>query len=495
MSDDVRTKNSFRPLPSLALAALAAWVGERHEVAAVDLNMAAYEAPGRMAGASELAVEMDRAIRTARYDWLCLSSMFAYNVRWLQDAITQSKRYHPEARIVMGGGLATLFPEEAHRLGVDNLICGEGEVRLGHLIDGKSYGRTDWTIVDLGALPPPAWGLLDVKGCWARGADRTLPIEASRGCPYNCSYCTVTGTWGPRVRYKDIDQVLHEIELAVDVHGAEKLHFVDDNLAFDRRWFKGFLRAFIGRGIKVQLDASNFSVIHLDEELAGLLVKAGFERVCVAVESGSRVIQERIRKRIDLACIEGRVRMLQRAGLWVHLCWMVGFPGETREQILETLALVERLRAESNQILTVVPYPGTDLHSEAKAAGMLVGDIPLDRLDCRQAELLVNQEWDYPWLRDVVYDTNIGVNFLGNACLARRDPRFVKFLDDLLLRLPEHLVARLLAGWLHEGPARDSHWKKLAEAVSSSAEGPFRKYLDSGHPAMCVFEKWQEAQS
>lgn len=488
---DFRTTNSFRPLPSLALAALGSWLGRRHEVQAVDLNMSVYEKPGAPVNTAKLPAELERVIRESEYDVLGISAMFAYNIRWVRDAINLSNKYHANKSIAVGGGLATLFPEEIDKLHVWPIV-GEGEAAFSSWMDWGVYSHQD-TIRDLGNLFPPDWNLLDVRGCFLRGADRTLPIEASRGCPYNCSYCTVTPTWGARVRYKRVQQVMDEIRLAIRL-GAERVHFVDDNLAFDRKWFKEFLEAFIFANLPVKLDASNFAAAHLDPEIVKLMVRAGFARVCVAVESGSPEILKKIRKKVDLTSIEEKVRMMQGAGLWVHLCWMVGFPGETRAQIGETLALVRKLRAESNQILTVVPYPGTDLYAEAKAAGMLAAEVPLDRLDCRQSELLVNQEWDYGWLRDVVYDTNIEVNFMKNVCLGKLDSRFMVFLDDLLVRLPGHLVARLLAGWLHGDDAqREVHWKYLAEKLPTMEAEPFKRYLVEDHPAMVAFRAWRPA--
>jgi anaerobic magnesium-protoporphyrin IX monomethyl ester cyclase len=494
--ENPRTHNSYRPMPSLALATLSAFLKTYGptslEIEAQDLNMWAC---GRHDGQyvihqSNLRELLAHILEFTPYDVLGISSMFSYNYRWLKDAVRLSWQHSPKSRIIQGG--AGIVRDHDHNIHVNATLSGEGEIALlGALQDADTtlFARTLGLDKNLEALPIPDWDALRVDGFFANGADRVLPIEASRGCPYNCSYCTVTGTWGAKVRYKSVSQLLREITALVSRYGVEKLHFVDDNLAFDRKWFVEFLERFATSGIPVQLDASNFSIKHLDSHIARLLVMCGFKRVCVAIESGSLDVQAATGKRLKLDEVPKMIRMLKNSGLQVHLCWMLEFPGETIGQIETTLDLAKQLGAESNQFLTVTPLPGTRMWQEAKDSGMLADDLSVDSLDCRGARAFKNQEWDYDWLEERIYDANIQMNFLENPLLTHDPEAFKAMLEGVLASHPGHVVAKILLGWLNTGVARNKLWVEANNDLQGEGGKVFKKHLGIKHPALDGFKK------
>ena len=499
---DLRARGTFRPMPSLALASLAGWIErwKTHDiqVQAQDVNLAAYTMPGQPADTGLLPGALEAAVRDHEYDVLGLSVPFVFNIRWLRDAVKLSHKFHPEAGIIAGGGLPTLMPKHCLEAGVDRVVVGEGEELF--LAALEAVGDTTRIIASkcrthMSLLALPAWNLLDVNSCFDRSGERLLPIETSRGCPHNCSFCTVTSVWGPSVRYKPAGHVVGEIDSLISKYDIEKLWFVDDNMTFKRDWAVLFLNMLADAKFPVSIDASNFSVKHLDEELIDLLAKAGFTRISVAIESGSPVIQQQVNKRLDLEQAVRVTSMIKKRGLAVHLCWMVGFPGETVDQLQETYALVRRLRAESNQFCAVVPFPGTRLHADAQAAGFLPPDDGnLDKYSCSGAELLQNQEWTYDQLRSMTYDVNIDVNFLNNPQLETESGRakFLMYLEALLLRLPDHVIALVLAGYLRglasDQELRARHYATAIQALKDpSVAATFGKYIKSGHPALDDF--------
>lgn len=481
---DPRHRNSYRPMPSLALAALSAYFkahGPRDwEIEAVDLNLAAYKSGETSVVAIEPS-ELRDLIRDSRYDALGISAPFATSGRWVREAVRASRAYHPKAQIQVGGAYAQTMMSDplwtAETLPA-RIVFGEGEQGL---VDWFALGHRATTNPDLYALPIPDWSALNVESAFDLGCPRVLPIEASRGCPYSCSYCTVSDVWGKRVGYKSVDQVLAEMAADAMVHGAEAVHFVDDNLSFDLDWFKKFLRAYIktlSNGFAMGLDASNFSLRHLDAEAAKLMRFAGFERISVAIESGSEKIQKQyVGKRVDLKKAPEQIDMLKEAGLKVHACWMLGFPGETKAQIEETLALAAKIGADSNQFLTVTPYPGTKLYEDAGRWGILRPDFSLDSLQCRSSRAFINQEWDYDWLETRIYDANIAINFM------ERPAPSLGSLDAVLASHPEHVIALVLRGRYEEAQA----------ALSKPENRFFNRYLDkyrTTSPAVNAFNLW-----
>lgn len=527
--ENFRTKAPFRPVPSLALAALAAFV-ERYRsfdyrLRTVDLNLEAYTQPGVPIDTSAYPGLLRRTLEEAPYDVLALSTMFIFNIRWVEEAVALSRRIRPQAKIILGGGLATLFPELClQRFDIDDVVIGEGEATFLHLLNEYNrhsdpafrdrfpfggYARRGAAGVEIvpsagfldpADLPVPDWPALGVERYFANSGDRLLPIEGSRGCPYNCTYCCTYLSWGKKVRYKGVDQLLAEMREIRRQCPVEVLHFNDDNLGFRKAWLMEFLQRASGEAFDFKFSASNFSVKHLDAEVIDLLARVygPGQFIGVAVETGSPLMQKRIQKYLDFDQIRQVVRMMKEKRLHVHLHWMVGFPNETIEQIRETFAFARELRAHSNQFLTVTPYPGTKLFEEARLAGLLqVPEDDFDNYDNRRSEYLKSSHWDYPQLQAMIYDANIEINFLNHPQLDDEEgrPQFLAYLLDLLKRLPEHIVAVLLVGHLLRRMGQtaegDSYFERARGlfAVTQLCR-TFAKYLEWDYPGIRDFRQY-----
>ncbi|MCK4339987.1 MAG: B12-binding domain-containing radical SAM protein [Candidatus Cloacimonetes bacterium] len=525
-----RTKAPFRPVPSLALAALCAFLDKHktydYKVKAVDINIEAYTKPGVSIDTSVYLGLLEDYIKNNDYDVLAISAMFVFNIKWVDMAVRLSRKYHPRAKIIVGGGYPTLFPQrciEEH--GVDEVVIGEGEAVFLHILNSynnhqdaefskrfifEGYGMRTTSGIKIiqkkhnfligEELLAPTWDYFDIDKYFKNSGDRMLPIEASRGCPYNCTYCCTYLSWGRKVRYKPIDNMIDEVALIYEKYKPELLHFVDDNFSFSRQWFTDFLRRMSGLKLPVKIDASNFSVKHIDEKLINLLVKAGINRVSLAVESGSEEIQRRVNKNLKFDHVREVVKMIKSKNLQVHLCWMLGFPGETFEQINSTFNFARELRAHSNQFLTVLPYPGTKLFEEAKSLGVLVfKEDQLDKFDNRKCDYLKSDEWDYKQLQEMIYDVNIELNFLNNPFLGTPHGRkdMLKFLEGLLLRLPEHIIANIIAGYIYKKENKtieyNQHYQCAVELFKDKAlQDVFSKYLSWDYPIIEDFNRYIE---
>ena len=479
-SIDFRGTSSFRPVPSLALASLAGFV-KRYaadwEVEAVDINTEGYEEPGMPIRTDDFSSCMEHWIKWTDYDVLGISAMFAYNERWVADAMRLSERYHPNAKTFVGGGYPTMFMKECHDKFLPTAsVSGEGEVPLLSLlgIDTSFFGLE--TGFDLAYLSVPDWKALDVATYFRRSGSQSLPIEVSRGCPYNCSYCTVTKVWGAKIRYKPVENVINEIKAARDL-GATSVHFVDDNLTFDKEWAMNLFHRLLLVPHAPTITASNFSVKHLDPMIIDALIGCGLKTFNVAVETGCPEMQKKINKRLDFDQVRHVVQMLKDRDVHVHLCWMLGFPGETRKQLDMTFALARELRAHSNQFLTVLPYPGTKLYEDAKRDGLLNFDGNLDNFDCRGGDYVRSDEWTHEQLQGMIYDANIEINFINNPRLDDPAGRkvFKAYLLGLVKRLPEHVIAHLLLADL----GVEEH-RKIAEDLMKREDLKliFQKYVD-----------------
>ncbi len=530
--ENFRTKAPFRPVPSLALATLAAFFekykSRDYQLKVIDVNLEAYTKPGIPIDTSVYLDLLSDIIKNHEYDVLGLSTLFVFNIRWVASAAALSRKFHPDAKIILGGGYPTLFPEHALKYHpIDDVVMGEGESTFLHLVNrynnyhdsefekrfpfqgyasrgenGQVIKKTTSQYMDLTALPVPAWHMLDVDKYFERSGDRLLPIEGSRGCPYGCTFCATSISWGKKVRYKDIDQLLAEMRETRRRHRVEILHFNDDNLGFRKEWLVEFLERCTAENFDFKFSASNFSAKHLDAEVIDLLRKTygPGQFVGVAVETGCPTMQKRINKNLDFDKVREVVRLMKEKKLHVHLHWMVGFPGETIEQIRRTFALAQELRAHSNQFLTVTPYPGTKLWEEARDANLLnVPEYDFDRYDNRRSEYLKSPEWDYKKLQEMIYDANIEINFLNHPQLDSDDEidEFLKYLGDLLKRLPDHIVSRILAGYIFKKKGNPAEAEKYYLSAYELFKNPglhktFSRYLSWGYESIRDFNRFLE---
>lgn len=306
-----------------------------------------------------------------------------------------AKEVVPGCRVVFGGPFATSSPEEALACAqVDFAVRGEGEAALCALASalasgadasaiaglvsrgphGPLFGPPPAMIEDTGSIPLPAWDLPVLEKyftTWTRHtmnpfpvSERSLPLVTSRGCPYSCVYCH--GIFGKRARLRAAEDVLDELELLVSKYGAEEIEIIDDifNLDLDRA--KRICDGIVARGLKVSLCFPNgLRADRMDEELVLKLKAAGTHLVFYAVESASPRLQRLIKKNLDLDKAAEMIEFTAAQGITVGGFFMLGFPGETRAELLATAAYARRLPFHFASFFFVTPRQGTELFGMA----------------------------------------------------------------------------------------------------------------------------------
>ncbi len=522
--DNFRTKAPFRPVPSLALATLAAFFEKYnsldYKLKVIDVNIEAYRKPGVPIDTSVYIDLLSDIIKTNDYDVLALSTLFVFNVRWVETAVALSRKIRPGAKIILGGGYATLFPEHCLKQhDIDDVVIGEGEATFLHIVNkynnhrdiefekkfpfegyatkhkkGEIFKKTATHFIEMGDLPIPAWDKLNTERYFERSGDGLLPIEGSRGCPYGCTYCCTYLSWGKKVRYKPVDNLLNEMTEIGKKYKADTLHFNDDNLGFKKEWLMEFMERATKKNFGFKFSASNFSVKHLDEEIIDLLARVygPGQFVGIAVETGCPTMQKKINKNLDFNKIREVVQIMKKKKLHVHIHWMVGFPGEAIEQIQKTFAFARELRGHSNQFLTVTPYPGTKLFKEAEEAGLLrIPKYDFDKYDNRRSEYLKSDEWDYNLLQEMIYDANIEINFLNHPQMdiPGEIDEILLYLTELLKRLPDHIISRIMVGYIYKKKGNT----KKGENYYDSAYKLFKK--ERLRKTFLKYLSWEEYDS
>jgi anaerobic magnesium-protoporphyrin IX monomethyl ester cyclase len=238
---------------------------------------------------------------------------------------------------------------------------------------------------DLDSLPFPARHLLPMEEYFAAVKENPLrgeiykpwtEILTSRGCPYNCIFCTHHIVWGRKWRGRSPENVVDEIEQVVRTYHVKQIDFLDDNMTLDRERMEDICDLIIKRGLKIEWFTPNgVRADTLNEELLTKMKKSGCKKIRVAPESGvQRVVDQIIKKNLDLKSVERAVILCKKVGIKVGCFFVIGLIGETKEEINETIKFAYRLRqlgAESFVFSIATPIQGTELYEQAKRGGFL----------------------------------------------------------------------------------------------------------------------------
>lgn len=302
------------------------------------------------------------------------------------------KKNFPEKIVVFGGPHPTLLPEETLQSfkNVDFIVSGEGEERLPQLIDyleGKIkkddldgiYFREKGRIVgvpqkkcalDMDLLLLPARTLVAIKEYSRFLGARKKPattILTSRGCPFNCVYCSKP-VFGNNFRGRPAKDIVREIELLKADYKIKEVIFYDDSFTFNRERIIGLCRLLIDKKINIKWKCET-RVNLVDEELLNLMKQAGCYLIGYGIESGSQRILNILKKGITLEQVRKAVELTQKAGIEVLGYFMVGIPSEKEEEIKATINFAKRLNVDYAQFAVATAFPGTELVELARTCG------------------------------------------------------------------------------------------------------------------------------
>jgi radical SAM superfamily enzyme YgiQ (UPF0313 family) len=198
-----------------------------------------------------------------------------------------------------------------------------------------------------------------------------VTLISSRGCPFRCSFCVYPQTFtGRKFRFRSIDNILDEMEFVVrEFPEAKSIFFEDDTLTANKKRCMEFADGIIQRGLKIPWVAN--SRIDPDLETMLKIKEAGCRELCVGFESGDQEVLNSMKKGIRMDRMLQFMEDAKKAGIFIHGCFMVGFPGETLESIKRTIDWAIRLNPDTVQFYPVMVYPGTEAYEEYKKKGWL----------------------------------------------------------------------------------------------------------------------------
>ena len=313
------------------------------------------------------------------------------------------KARFPDVPVVLGGEHVTSMPEFCLLTSqADYLVLGEGEETLVELVDaldrgtppaellGIAYRDGDEAVVnarrartlDVDDIARPAWHLVDLdtyhENRWMGGmysSTKSVPILATRGCPYQCTYCSAPNMWTPRWIPRDPKKVVDEIEHYMTTMGARNFPFQDLTAIIKREWIVEFCRELLDRGLEItwQMPTGTRSEA-IDAEVAGLLRETNMISMAYAPESGSETTRQLIKKKMKSDRMFESMQAAVDAGLNVMVFMVIGFPHDTDEHIRENLPFFERIAEIGINDAAVGFYmalPGTQLFESLYDSGKI----------------------------------------------------------------------------------------------------------------------------
>ncbi|MGD0646034.1 MAG: radical SAM protein, partial [Candidatus Bathyarchaeia archaeon] len=398
-------------VPPIILASVAAVLEKKHSVCIIDApnegwkNLMELDETKYRCGLS--AQTIAERVKQWNPDVVVIEIPFAGWSKTAYEVVYAIKNVNKNIAVVLIGQHPSARPEACLlESDADFVVVGEPENTVFELIGALEFGKQDFVkiaglgfrkngkpvltgkraiIEDLDSLPFPARHLLPMKVYYEAVKENPLRGEiskpwtlmiTSRGCPYNCVFCSNCIVWGRKWRARSPKNVVDELEHVVKAYGVKQVDFHDDNMTLDKKRMADICDLIVQRGLRIEWFTPNgVRADTLDEPLLRKMKMAGCKKIRVAPESGAQhVVNDVIGKNLDLKSVEQAVVACKKVGIKVGCFFVMGLIGETKADIEETIKFaykLKRLGADSFIFSIAMPLYGTRLYEQAKQGGFL----------------------------------------------------------------------------------------------------------------------------
>lgn len=309
------------------------------------------------------------------------------------------KSRFPDIVTVLGGVHATLMPKETISASrdIDYLVLGEGEKPFYGLLQRLARGETgpvrdiagiccrndNDVILNLPSendhlapeeLPVPCFDLFAMRRYIAQITfAKDFPsytVIASRGCPFRCAFCNASATLGKRVRLRSPAALLAEIRILKERYGARGIMFLDSTFTINKSWVKEFCVEYIKSGLGLPWAANSRSDT-VDGEMLKQMKGAGCWNITFGIESANQKSLDLIDKGTTVAQNTAAIEMSLKMGLNVYTSYIICLPGETEEDVNNTICYARKMGNHMSMFYLPVPFPKTRLHHICLESGGL----------------------------------------------------------------------------------------------------------------------------
>jgi radical SAM superfamily enzyme YgiQ (UPF0313 family) len=333
--------------------------------------------------------------------------IFTFHIGEAQEYIKIIKEASPKTKIILGGPHPSCSPHDIFKYFPDAnwAFKGEAEEGLPELLNlisripdqkfpKESFQKIPgliWkdnkekTIVNnpsfvenLDSFGLPSWDLLkphtyplSPHGAFFKNYP-IAPIIITRGCPYGCTYCAGPVISGRKIRKRSIDNVIEEIKLLYHDYGVREIHIEDDNFTLYNDLVKEFCRKLKENNLNISWACPNgIRLDTLTKELLLAMKESGLYGVSVGIESGSNKILSHMQKRLTVEKIKEKLNLIKEAGLEAIGFFIIGYPTETKKEIIKTLNFSRQLPLKRATFSIFKPFPGTEITNSLIEKGEL----------------------------------------------------------------------------------------------------------------------------
>ncbi|MGH7766309.1 MAG: B12-binding domain-containing radical SAM protein [Candidatus Binatia bacterium] len=394
--------NQTEGTPSLGLAYLLGSLKDHgHDVCAVDafgedVNRLAtitnIEAKGILING--IGAEKIVSMIPKHTDVIGITCMFSNEWLYARYIINQIKLNFPRVPIIAGGEHITSesYRSMLYTPALTACALGEGEEIINDLVDalvaGKNladvrgiayfdengnYRKTErrLRIKEVDDIPLPSWEEIPIENYLAAGLGngtlerRAMPMLASRGCPYTCTFCSSPSMWGIRWVSRNPRLVVDEIKSYIRRYKINHIDFNDLTTVINRAWIIEFCQLLISENLGITWSLSSGTRSEaLDHEVLGYMKRAGIQRITYAPESGSETTLERVKKKVNLEKMTGSIRSSVKVGIYSRANFIFGLPDQTKFEAFESVAFATKLcflGMYDIACMCFAPYPGSEL--------------------------------------------------------------------------------------------------------------------------------------
>lgn len=381
---------------------------------------------------------------------VCVSLMFSSSYDFFHIVIDVIRETIPKAIIICGGVHASNEPRFIlNHEPIDYVICGEGEFVLPVLIESIHDGNflpsmkgvydqrkiNETLTIEFTELA----GDLDIDftsydkvvnmedyvnrtslfslTCQSIQA-KAFGVMASRGCPMRCTFCAAHTVHGHRPRWRSMKNICDEILFLHEKYGVNKIYLMDDNYFPKQKAIELFTKLSNLPIRDLDVVIQNMSINHTDFEIIDAVKNAGISYLPFAIETGSQEMQKKIKKYCDLNKAAELVKYAQGVGLSVRCFYIIGFPGETKEQMQQTIDFAEKVRADWSTFSVACPLPGSEMYAEFVKMGCIENSPEFWGTTTIRDRVFDTVEISASELKEMAQIANLTVNFVNNPLIS-----------------------------------------------------------------------------
>ncbi len=357
--------------------------------------------------------------------------------------LIQFIREHREldhTKVILGGPDVRYNAENLLRNGASFLVIGEGEESFLELVQNIEKGpEADYASIDgiayiddkdvfqqngertkireINELPVPNRDKINLHlylDAWkSHHGQSALSVSTMRGCPYTCKWCS-RAVYGLSYRRRKPKNVVDELEDIQRKYNPDTIWFVDDVFTVNYRWLEQFRDELKARDVKISYECIT-RADKMNERVVNLLQESGCFRVWIGAESGSQKVIDLMDRRVSVHKVREMIRLSRKKGIQAGTFIMLGYPGETEEDIEETIHHLKTSNPDQFTITVAYPIRGTELFQEVE--GLQVADLPWETSTDRDIDF--QRTYPRPYYDYAVRRVTNEVNFHKQR-LARR---------------------------------------------------------------------------